>query len=251
MIMSIDLKEYYDNHIEYKHIREQNSEVWNKYTNDVLKWKLKFLKEVSGSMNPNSILDVGCAVGFMLANLPFNTVKENRYGIDISEQNIITAIEKYHNMNFFCGTISDFRKSNNIKFDVILMSDIIEHVENDLELLNEASAISTYILVNLPLEKCIEYENRNYGINDIKGHLRSYNLQDALKLFKDAKLKIINYTIKRYVDQPIFRQYLLDKLLKKYKEKDVALVRYEKELQHIELNENYYKSNIFALLRKM
>jgi len=246
---SINFNEYYDNHIEYKHIREQNSEVWSKYTDDVLMWKIKFLKEVSGSMDPKNILDVGCAVGFMLNNLPYNTAKENRYGVDISDLNIKTAKEKYPCMNFFSGTINEFSKSHNIKFDLILLSDVIEHVENDLDLLNDASNISNYILVNLPLEKCTEYEKRDYGINDIEGHLRAYNLNDAFKLFEEARLKIINYKIKRYVDQPIFRKYLLNKLLKKYKEKADALVCYEKQLLHIELNQNYYKSNLFVFLR--
>jgi len=38
--------------------------------------------------------------------------------------------------------------------DIIILSDILEHVENDVELLKMAGNYAKHVLVNIPMEKC-------------------------------------------------------------------------------------------------
>jgi predicted TPR repeat methyltransferase len=241
-------KNFYDEHTEYAQLREQDNQFSFKYKNDVLHWKLKYLIEVAADLNPKNILEVGCAIGFMLDSLPFATPKENRVGIDISGKNILKAREIYPQINFFTGSLDEFIAQNTEIFDLIVLSDILEHLEDDCATLSRCSSVGRHILLNLPLEKCAEYQNRKYGIDDPEGHLRAYSAEDAFALIEKAGLTVVHYRLDRYVNQPVFRQYLLNKLLDKIDDKADALIQYEKELLHIELNQTHYKSNLFALL---
>ncbi|MBI4645946.1 MAG: hypothetical protein HY738_04950, partial [Bacteroidia bacterium] len=138
-----------------------------------------------------------------------------------------------------------------VTFDIIILSDILEHLPDDTDILKIAGENSKYILLNLPLEKCYEFRNRKYGPDDCRGHLRSYNLYDAKRLIQDSNLKVLSSTIEYYVKKPVFRRYLWTKLVKKRNgiEKLRGSIRYFYEMIEIFLRYKNYKSNFFALLK--
>ena len=74
----------------------------------------------------------------------------------------------------------------NHRHDLIVLSDIIEHIPDDIGFLKLIREVSEYVVVNLPLEKSFKNRNRKYGIEDPSGHLRSYDKKLAKKLFNDA-----------------------------------------------------------------
>tara|TARA_B100001057_G_scaffold59870_1_gene53047 strand:+ start:151 stop:879 length:729 start_codon:yes stop_codon:yes gene_type:complete len=88
-----------------------------------LKNKKKPLKNIK-------ILDIGCGGG--LLSEPMSRLGANVVGIDASEKNI--NIAKLHakknnlNIRYYCTSPESFK--TNIKFDVILNMEIIEHVED-------------------------------------------------------------------------------------------------------------------------
>lgn len=92
--MEINFKEFYNKHKTYKDLREGNNDFSNKYLDDVIHWKIKFMMEIAKSIKPQSILEIGCGVGILLANLPFDTKLSKRTGIDISDENIKIAKKK-------------------------------------------------------------------------------------------------------------------------------------------------------------
>ena len=76
------------------------------------------------------ILDIGCGGG--LLSEPMSRLGAEVFGMDASEKNI--EIAKIHakksglNIQYFCSSPERFK--TNLKFDVILNMEIIEHVEN-------------------------------------------------------------------------------------------------------------------------
>ena len=89
--------------------------------------KLKNKKKPLQNIN---ILDIGCGGG--LLSEPMCRLGANVVGIDASEKNI--NIAKFHakknnlNIKYFCASPETLK--TNIKFDVVLNMEIIEHVEN-------------------------------------------------------------------------------------------------------------------------
>ena len=242
----------YDEMDDYVNVRINSTER-KKYELEVDHFKVKYLFELVRNINAHSLLEIGCAIGILLNRFPLNVPFERKTGIDLSEKNIEWCKINFPNMGFYCGSLYQFKKEFPERtFTITILSDILEHVEDDVQLLQEAASISDYIVLNLPLEKCEEFKDRVYGMNDYRGHLRAYNKSDAIKLIKDAKLIEVSHTEKKYVQEPVFRSYLADKLINNVPEekKCLGVIKYINELNHIDLFPEFYKSNYFALLKK-
>jgi predicted TPR repeat methyltransferase len=242
-------EELYNEHADYIALRDKTGKVWDKYKDDVLHYKIKHAYKLVRDKRYSSILEVGCATGFILHNFP-GPKTTWRCGIDISSENITSARREYPTISFFAGTLAEFRRQHaRGRFDLVLLSDIVEHVEDDIGLLRACGSIGKYVLLNLPLEKVEEYSNRNYGMEDKEGHLRAYSKEDAFKMFAEAGLRVVRFLEAQYVREPVFRKYLFNKLVKNVTgDKLNGLIQYTEELVHIDNNPSYYKSNLFALL---
>ena len=99
------------------------------------------LKEKDKILSGVKILDIGCGGG--LLSEPMSRLGAEVYGIDASKKNI--EIAKIHaeksglNIKYFCSTPEKFKK--NLKFDVILNMEIVEHVENVVFFLESCSKL--------------------------------------------------------------------------------------------------------------
>jgi len=245
-------KDLYNEHPEYISIRKAEGESYEKYVSDVKYWKLKYLEELIKANNIEAqlktVVEIGCATGVLLNEFLSTNSSISKIGFDISDENINSAKQQYPSINFQNSPIQDFMEVNkDIDIDIVILSDILEHVENDVEFLNIAGRYSKYVLINLPIEKVPEYEGREYGVDDIEGHLRAYSVDDAIKMCENAGVKIIEYKVMQYVLEPVFNNYLLQKLTNKYQDKTEALISYLKELNEIKMNKDFYKKNFFAL----
>ncbi len=185
-----DFAVFYDNqpdYIAFRNDREKQQEY-----KTLVDWKVRKLTGIiPGNLKFSNILEVGCAFGVLLNNLADRLHIDSRIGIDISGENIKAAGALYNGCGFFKGTLEDYVREKsyilkNQRHDLIVLSDIIEHIPDDLEFLKLVRKVSEYVVVNLPLEKCFKNRNRKYGIEDPSGHLRCYDKKSAKKLFTDA-----------------------------------------------------------------
>lgn len=83
------------------------------------------------SVHAHSVLDAGCGTGTILSKLDVN---KKRYGIDISQQMIDIARNRYGTLGieFSKGDIADINVG---EFDTVLFFDVIEHVESPEKIL--------------------------------------------------------------------------------------------------------------------
>jgi len=137
-----------------------------------------------------SVVEIGCATGELLAEFPppwnSGNVKIRKTGFDISPSNIEAARSRFPDIEF---RTDDFRQSH-VTADIAILSDVLEHVPDDVSFLGAAGHIARITLVNLPLEDNWLNYNRNYGPQDISGHLRRYSLVEALQLLAASGLEV-------------------------------------------------------------
>lgn len=193
----MDFEKFYDQQKEYLKYRN-DSECGEEYKINTL-WKMKHLKKnIPDNYKFDSLLEVGCALGHITHDMSKLLNTNNNYGIDISGDNVRFAKSNYPEINFHKGTLDDFEiTSLNLtdnRFDIVVLSDIIEHIPDDFGFLLQVKKISNFMVINLPLEKSYSNRNRKYGETDPSGHLRSYNIDDALNLLNKCRLKIISYS---------------------------------------------------------
>lgn len=245
-------KQLYNEHQEYVTLRNRSGDGYEKYLNDVKYWKLKYLTLLldRNNISPlNQVVEIGCATGELL-NQFLNDKDLKKAGIDISDENIKYAQSFFENIDFKSIDYRDYFNANKEKIDIVILSDILEHVEDDVEMLKISGQNSKYVLLNMPVEKVPEYKDRVYGIDDIEGHLRAYSVKDTEDLIDQAGLKVVDFEVRNYVLEPVFKDYLLKKIIKNNASKADAIEKYLHEVLDIEMNINFYKKNYFGLLTK-
>lgn len=109
-------------------------------------WASQFVKE------GDRVLEIGCSNGYGTRLLP-NKIQYS--GMDYDSTIIQEARKDYEDKNhsFFCGDINttDFKLLGN--FDVIMAFEVIEHLENGLEIVEELKKHCKTLLVTVPYKE--------------------------------------------------------------------------------------------------
>jgi ubiquinone/menaquinone biosynthesis C-methylase UbiE len=134
-----------------------------------------------------NLLDVGGGTGLILYAVSnyFETrhsIGVNRYALDLSPG--MLEIQKERNPDLRKALNEDIRKTSlsNKEIDLALLIDVLEHVPNPIEALEELRRISSFSILNVPLENSLDRriwnflksgEPRKYDI-ETYGHINFY-----------------------------------------------------------------------------
>jgi SAM-dependent methyltransferase len=95
-------------------------------------WSIKRYLDINA--NPDQrILEVGCGMGYLTFSI--NKSGFNAIGLDLSIPAIEKAKSKYGN-NFILTDINGYSQKSNEKYDVIIATEVIEHIPDIYEFLN-------------------------------------------------------------------------------------------------------------------
>jgi hypothetical protein len=112
------------------------------------------------------LADVGAGVGGVLHEV-IEVVRKldpevhvDPVGFEISQQAVMAAGQLFPGLPIRCK----FLEASDGPFDVVLLVDVLEHVENPWELLRTARATSRFLLVRQPLLECFStFRHDNYS----------------------------------------------------------------------------------------
>jgi len=132
-----------------KYIARRIGAAWSSYNREIL------LREALGGLSAYLAIDVGCADGSLTYMLPSLLNTRLAVGIDIQLEELSVAVRNHrdHRVEFICADahMPPFRER---AFDLILMKDLLHHVENPLRCLNGSVKIlkpGGYIVIIEPL----------------------------------------------------------------------------------------------------
>ena len=190
---SVDFAALYDTHPEYAARRQAASFEQQQVELEVRHFKLPQLVALLQGRRLSSVLEIGCATGELIASFPLLggdgservPSQAARWGLDISPNNVAAARERFPEVQFLAG---DFRQIILPNFDAVVLSDVLEHVPDDVAFLADAARLASCVLLNLPLEDNWLNRHRAYGPDDVSGHLRAYSLAQGLDLVARAGL---------------------------------------------------------------
>ncbi|GHT66573.1 hypothetical protein FACS189452_02690 [Bacteroidia bacterium] len=123
-----------------------------------------------------NLLDIGCGDAFLVTQLSKHLAGGHFYAIDtaFTEYMMATLREKYPSDNIhFCKNINEVNVVNG-KIDIILLLDVIEHIENDIDFLATLHSIAgfsadTSVIITVPAYQSL------FCSHDVwLGHYRRY-----------------------------------------------------------------------------
>ena len=152
---------------------------------------------VNNVLPSDVVLDIGCGNGALTFDLAQKV--KRIVGIDLSTKNIKIAKEKYSAPNIEYKTGNATEDLPTQKFDVIILSNVLEHIENRQEFLRKIKALALKILIRVPMfnRDWITLYKKELGIEwrlD-KTHFIEYTLKSFQEELQKAGLKIQNYSI--------------------------------------------------------
>jgi 2-polyprenyl-3-methyl-5-hydroxy-6-metoxy-1,4-benzoquinol methylase len=153
-----------------------------------------FVERITSSDN---VLDLGCGNGYLAYDIAEKAKRVT--GIDIRPKNIDKAKARFQrpNLSFMVGdaTTETFPQ----RFDAIVLSNVLEHIEKRVEFLKKLKGISSKIIFRVPMinrdwtamyKKIHGYE---YRLDDT--HFIEYTLETLLAELAEAGWKLDYYQI--------------------------------------------------------
>jgi hypothetical protein len=159
-------------------------------------WKATQIKEMlqKNNIQPRSICDIGCGVGGVLEQLHGSMPKSVSFtGYDISPQAYALAKEKERDRLRFYG--KDFFDEDDY-YDVLLVIDVLEHIEDYFGFLRKIKSRSVYKLFHIPLDISVQRVLLAKPIMRRRrqvGHIHYFTKETALATLEDAGYEILDH----------------------------------------------------------
>ena len=170
----------------YQQINKGNLRKFNAFTKARYIKHLNLIKKHLKNLNFKKqevidVLDVGCGDGVLLylLNKHISDYKFNIHGVDLSEKALEVAKNKIPDGNFIKADIynTSFQENN---FDLIISSDVIEHVNHPGKMLSEIKRVSkkdALIIIGTP----IRYTEKPLD----KMHVKEFFQQEFINLISE------------------------------------------------------------------
>lgn len=185
---------------------EEYSKNTHFYSDEIPRILLKYLKKIEW----NSYLDLGCGDGSILYALNKNNILNNKsvYAVDISPTRIKNAKTINNNFKCFVSDVCDLKNIEDNSIDVIVSTQVIEHVSNEKLMLNEINRVLTkggFVYLSTVFKK--KYGWYFYRCNGKwvldPTHIREYTKDDQLlKLLQNNNFDIC-YSRKYLIHMPV------------------------------------------------
>ncbi|HUQ85843.1 MAG TPA: class I SAM-dependent methyltransferase [Candidatus Limnocylindrales bacterium] len=145
-------------------------------------------------LKPSSILDAGCGEGFTLKRLKDAGIGKKLEGFDYLDRAVKLGAKQYPGLNIKKGDIYKINSKAN-SFDVVICSEVLEHLERPEDAIRELIRVSKrYLVLSVPQEPLFMLGNllrgknvRRFG-NDIE-HINHWSNGSFVK-FVSKHLKV-------------------------------------------------------------
>jgi SAM-dependent methyltransferase len=161
-------------------------------------WKIRHILPMiqRHHLEISTVCEVGCGVGEVLRLLQRNMSETCTFwGFDISPQAIAMCEEKANDRLHF--KLADIRREQDAYFDLMLVLDVIEHLEDYFSILRDLKPKSRYKLFHIPLEISVQGVLRGKIFlrnRDQHGHLHHFTKETALRAIEDIGYEVLDYS---------------------------------------------------------
>lgn len=172
-------------------------------------WKAKeVIKAIKkNKLNPSSVCEVGCGSGEMLKLISEQLEGDIVFvGYDISPQAFeICSKKSKKNLSFI---LKDLTQDNEAAFDIVLVTDVVEHIEDYYGFLRNLKNKGRYKIFHIPLAFSVKgalYMSQIIKDRKLVGHIHCFSKETALASLEYTGYKILDYS---YIGKRVDRKNL-------------------------------------------
>ena len=198
------------------------------------------IKNLSNNIKKKTILEIGCSSGYLIKDLKAKFKYINYVGADVLKLSLLKLSEKWKEVPFLKFDITK-NPLKNIKFDNIIMLNVLEHINDDFlaikntfKLLNKNGSI----YIEVPAHQFL-YDNYDKQLF----HFRRYSIADLEKKLVKAGYKIIK---KQHLGFFCFIPFAITKIFNKLFSRDKSSIKIE-----IKISNNLLVNFLFKLEEKL
>jgi hypothetical protein len=151
--------------------------------------------------HPGSICEIGGAEGIVLSVVGGLLGARDQYNYEPSREFCDAGRTRYPGMRF----LNRLFAGDGERYDVVILSDILEHVEDEDALLADAGARCRFVLIKMPIERSFSVSPLGYllrgqtkppemvfGPRHYNAHLRGYTVRSAVSIVR-RHLEVIEW----------------------------------------------------------
>jgi SAM-dependent methyltransferase len=147
-------------------------------------------------LSPTTVCDVGCGGGVVLAELqPCLPAACVCWGYDVSPDAINFCFARRNERLHFL--VRDIRRDPcDAFFDLLLILDVFEHVDDYIGFVRDVRAKGKYKLFHIPLDLSVQAVVRRHGLlrrRDNFAHLHYFTKETALRTLTDVGYRLVDY----------------------------------------------------------
>src|SRR5712692_395467 len=160
-------------------------------------WKARQIIRMlrQNQLAPKSVGDVGCGTGEVLKQLQKYLGSDCLFwGYDVSPQALELAKCRANDRLQF--KLADFGEEKDRFFDLLLVVDVIEHLEYSFSFLRRLRTAGRYKIFHIPLDLSLQTvfrENALLKRRDMYAHLHYFTKETALRILVDTGYEVLDY----------------------------------------------------------
>ena len=160
-------------------------------------WKATYILRMlsQNHLSPQTICEVGCGTGEVLKQLQENLESQcNFWGYDISPQAVELAKTRANERLQF--KLADFRRERVDFLDLILVLDVIEHLEDYFDFLRQLQDRARHKIFHIPLDLSVQTVLRRNALikrRKMYAHLHYFTKETALQTLRDTGYEVLDY----------------------------------------------------------
>lgn len=149
------------------------------------------------NVRPGSVLEIGCGTGAILRELQRRNIGGELFGFDYSNSAIAYAKSVSNGIEYCCGDVTTALCLPRDQFDVVVVSHVLEHLEEPREFLHSLRHISFKTLIaEVPLEDLTASRVKNLFRDrrmNSAGHVQFFTARSFVRLLASAKFTVSAY----------------------------------------------------------
>lgn len=221
----------------------QNNPTWDA---EDAEWKFNKMKPMLNSYlsakKGLNICEVGCGGGKLLSLIAKEFPQHNFTGWDLAPDAAKFWNYNSANLNFHAGDI--FKQSQKDQYDLVLLIDVVEHVENPHQFLENVKTITKNCLFHMPLDLSaisVIFDYKLIYVRKKVGHIHYFTKSIFLELLRESKMNAV---------QVAFSDSWKDSPQKSLSTRLVNILRYMLNFISPDMNARVFGANTLFVLAK-